>query len=181
MKLFLVRHGESVANRQGFHNRVHERLTKRGVGESEAAAELLSKYRFDMLFVSPLRRARQTAAIILMRHPDLRMVVDARLCERNSGEHAGRPHGVRREAANALGLTDDKYRPVGGESRSDMEERVHEFIRELLSMHSETECVLIVSHRGPLETIVRRFGGASESRLRNGCIVTVVADDSVET
>lgn len=64
MEIVLVRHGEPEWVRDGV-NIVDPPLTERGLAQAERLAQVLSKETFDEVLVSPLVRARQTAAPIL--------------------------------------------------------------------------------------------------------------------
>jgi broad specificity phosphatase PhoE len=181
MKLYLVRHGESTANQYGVHNREDEQLTQRGVTESKAVAAHLAAVRFDIVYVSPLLRARQTAAAIMMRHDGVHVLSDTRLRERDSGVYAGSPHGTIDAAAREAGVIYEEFRASGGESLRDMEQRAQQFIQELVKLHSELKNVLIVSHAGPIAAMLRLFmvltdGTVSASAVRNGSITLLDTD-----
>jgi len=66
MEIVLVRHGEPEWVRGGL-NVVDPPLTERGQAQAEQLAQVLSKEVFDEVLVSPLVRARQTAAPLLAR------------------------------------------------------------------------------------------------------------------
>ena len=63
MQVVLVRHGEPDWEPEGVAVDEPE-LTRLGHSQAECAAEALSGESFDALYVSPLRRARETAAPI---------------------------------------------------------------------------------------------------------------------
>lgn len=64
MKIVLVRHGQPEWVRDGL-NVVDPPLTERGERQADSTAGVLASERFDEVIVSPLRRARQTAAPLL--------------------------------------------------------------------------------------------------------------------
>lgn len=64
MEIVLIRHGEPEWVRDGL-NVVDPPLTERGLRQAERLAESLRDERFDEILVSPLVRARQTAAPLL--------------------------------------------------------------------------------------------------------------------
>ena len=69
MRLILVRHGETVLNREGRilgHN--EEPLTERGRGQAIAVAQALYPETPFTLYASPLSRALETAQIIAQKH-----------------------------------------------------------------------------------------------------------------
>lgn len=64
MELYLIRHGEPEWVRDGLQV-VNPPLTERGHEQAVALAEALAGQHFDEILVSPLDRARQTAAPVL--------------------------------------------------------------------------------------------------------------------
>lgn len=93
--LVLVRHGQSQANADGlFTGLLDVPLTDLGRLEARHAARLLNDLDLwpSVWFCSPLRRARETAAILAAkaRRPPSRMIWDWRLAERNYGALTGR-------------------------------------------------------------------------------------------
>ena len=65
MEITLIRHGEPEWVRDGL-NVVDPPLTARGRMQAEQVAAVLGSEQFDEVIVSPLRRARQTAAPLLV-------------------------------------------------------------------------------------------------------------------
>jgi probable phosphoglycerate mutase len=62
MECWLVRHGESTWNSEGrFQGGLDAPLSRRGQAQAAALAAGLASTRFDALYTSPLRRARDTA------------------------------------------------------------------------------------------------------------------------
>lgn len=71
MEIFLVRHGEPQWVRDGL-SVVDPPLTERGRAQAAQVAQALGGEQFDEIIVSPLRRARETAAPLLeaLGHPE---------------------------------------------------------------------------------------------------------------
>lgn len=93
--LVLVRHGQSQANADGlFTGLLDVPLTDRGRSEAARAARMLNDAGIapPVWFCSPLRRARETVAILTaeLSRPPRRTVWDWRLAERNYGALTGR-------------------------------------------------------------------------------------------
>jgi alpha-ribazole phosphatase len=80
LDLWLVRHAESVGNLDG--TEADTELSPRGREQALGLATTLEDFEFDLVIVSPLRRARETAALALPRHVP---TVDERLVELRSG------------------------------------------------------------------------------------------------
>ena len=93
-RVVLLRHAQSEWNRQNrFTGWANPGLTELGVAEAERAADTLSArgIGFDTVYSSRLRRARETADIVLDRlgRDDLAVATDWRLNERHYGALQG--------------------------------------------------------------------------------------------
>lgn len=64
MLVYLVRHGESVANKNNFHHRPDTPLSPDGIKQAKVVAERLKDTDIDFIYSSPQERAKQTAQII---------------------------------------------------------------------------------------------------------------------
>jgi len=64
MLLYLVRHGESEANRGGFHHLPTTPLSAAGVRQAKVLTKRFKKIEIDFIYSSPQARARKTAEII---------------------------------------------------------------------------------------------------------------------
>jgi broad specificity phosphatase PhoE len=58
-----------------------------------------------------------------------------------------------------------------------MDDRIGEFVQELQTNRGGSGSVLIVSHLGPIETMLRTFSGAPEAKIRNCSIVVIDTDE----
>ena len=127
MELVLVRHGEPEWVRDGL-NVDDPPLTERGLRQAEQVAEALGGEDFDEILVSPLTRARQTAAPLLDRlgRPE---VIAPWL------EEIRNPvwHGTPAEKAEAA-YREDRARPARERwAGLDGGEPVREFVQRILS------------------------------------------------
>ncbi|MCL5011298.1 MAG: histidine phosphatase family protein [Candidatus Marsarchaeota archaeon] len=64
MKVFLVRHGESVHNAMRAYSSIETPLTKSGVAQTKRVARRFAGVKVDRIFSSTCERAMQTAGII---------------------------------------------------------------------------------------------------------------------
>ncbi len=70
-RLIIVRHGETDSNKEGRLDGQHETtLTDNGIQQAKALSHNLSEEKIDLIVVSPLKRAQETAAIIIKNHPN---------------------------------------------------------------------------------------------------------------
>lgn len=91
MKIFFVRHGQSESNLEKVmagHKDVM--LTQKGREQAYETANNLKEYDIDIMFVSPLKRARETAEIInSVREKEIPMVIKDELIEVDYGIYEG--------------------------------------------------------------------------------------------
>src|SRR3989304_9359611 len=64
MKIYFVRHGESVSNALGLRQGPDGGLTAKGIKQAKAVAKKFSKIPLDLIVSSPYDRAKLTAQII---------------------------------------------------------------------------------------------------------------------
>ena len=163
-RLTVVRHGQSTWNKlqkvQGQNDEAQ--LTDDGRAMARAVATELAQYSFSRIISSDLQRARQTAAIIAD-VLGLQVTHDDRLRERSYGIlETGPSSGVTPELSGldlvAQRVVDVEAKPDGGESLREMYERTTSFLTELLS-DGRDDRVLLVSHGGPIRTMLSRSSG----------------------
>ncbi len=66
MKVYLVRHGECDSNLKKIYNYKNEGLNKTGIEQAKALKEKITDINFDIIYSSPLLRAKQTAEILIL-------------------------------------------------------------------------------------------------------------------
>ena len=90
MRLIIIRHGESVWNREGrYQGQMDAPLSELGLRQAEALAERLRNEPLDAIFTSPLQRAARTAEAIARYHPHVPMHTALALLEIHHGEWQG--------------------------------------------------------------------------------------------
>ena len=157
MKLILVRHGETDANKRGLIQGVSAApLNELGLAQAEAAARAVEFEAPFALYASPLLRAAQTAAAIA-RRAGIEPVTESGLIEMDVGEFDGLtgrelrerfPDVMRRWDENAF------YTALpGGESLSNVRDRAWRTIQTLAQRH-ESDTVVAVTHNFTIQMIV---------------------------
>ncbi len=92
MKLYLVRHGQTVENVNHIHQgHTDGQLTELGQEQALRIAERLRKESFDVIYASDLGRAANTARAIAKFHKGTPMHFARELRERDMGGHEGIP------------------------------------------------------------------------------------------
>lgn len=83
LELYVVRHGKTIVNVKRLINaRNVIGINKTGKQEANVAAKQVEKLKIDLIFCSPLRRARQTCKII--NKNKIKVIYDKRILERDS-------------------------------------------------------------------------------------------------
>lgn len=157
-KLTAVRHGESRNNVASVFEGVApgSSLSARGQEQAASAAAFLKDQRVDVIYCSPMRRARETAEAIA-KETGARIVTDERLTETRFGEHEGTAYDksdlhamkARRMAKLETRDTNGWHHLEGMEESAEVAKRVADFLRETLPRH-RSEHVVVVSHGSPL-------------------------------
>jgi broad specificity phosphatase PhoE len=162
MNICIIRHGQSNYNVLGLCNddpQANVYLTEQGIAQAHAAAQALSGHAFDVIYISQLLRARQTADIINETH-HVSMLERSELNDIRSG-FEGQP--VERYFA-AVGHDRMNTVPPGGESLRQYQQRVNGFIDELVRQPYRK--VLVVAHEETLRVFAARFQGLSDDALQ---------------
>lgn len=153
MKLFVTRHGETTWNVEWKVSGVTDvELTSLGISQAENAAKALENEKIDIIFASPLKRARHTAEIINSRC-NAPIIIDPRLTEQDYGIY----EGVHRKTEGFLNNKRQfavKY--PGGESMFQVGYRVYAFLEEI-KKSCENKNVLLVTHGGVCRVIRTYF------------------------
>ncbi|MBR2659572.1 histidine phosphatase family protein [Candidatus Saccharibacteria bacterium] len=81
MIIYCVRHGETDSNLKGIvSGRSDEGLSSKGIAQAQKINLEIADTKFDAVYVSPMRRAIETAEIIV---PEYQYIIDERLAERD--------------------------------------------------------------------------------------------------
>lgn len=144
MSLFVVRHGQTDWNKKRLiQGRIDIPLNEEGVKQARITAERLAEIPLDVIYVSPLLRARQTADII-NEGRDIPLIVESRIQEEFYGDMEGKPRSG--EAYLTQRQSFFKRYP-NGESYLDVAARVYPFLNEIKSTR-KGQNVLLVCHGG---------------------------------
>lgn len=143
MRILMIRHGRTAWNAEGrVQGRSDLPLSESGRRE-QAARSVPDEFRDSPCHVSPLKRARETAA--LLGRPDAE--VQPALIEMDFGEwegrthaelHAADPEGLARAEAKGLDM-----RPPGGETPREVQARLTRFLAGL-----DGERAVLITHKG---------------------------------
>ena len=155
MIIYLVRHGQSVANvekRSAGH--LDTPLTQEGKHQAQKLAQRFKQINdFEIIYTSDLQRAYDTAKAIYEFHNDKEFIVDERIREKNFGELENISFETAKLKYGGLPISWDVK---GGDSFETHLKRVEEFVVEILEKHKN--CV-IVNHGITIKMLLYLFKG----------------------
>jgi broad specificity phosphatase PhoE len=200
-ELWLVRHGESVANVASLaaesrgleviqveHRDADVPLSATGEEQARALgdwlAENITNAAPSAVWASPYLRAQQTVAIAMQRAGlDLPIRIDERLRDRELGIlDLLTPQGVEarypEEAERRRWLGKFYYRPPGGESWADVALRLRSFLRDV-DLYDDGGTVLTAAHDAVIMLFLYVCNGLTEKELLGFARDHIVANASV--
>ncbi|MEW1824769.1 histidine phosphatase family protein [Streptomyces sp. NPDC088196] len=164
--LFLVRHGETEWSRSGRHTSSTDvPLTAKGRAEAHGLVPLIRSHRVGAAFVSPMRRARETAELIGL--TDARVDVDLR--EWDYGGYEGITTVEIQRTRPGWFLFTDGVAPGPpdhpGESPEQVGERADRALAKVDAALANTEgVVVLVAHGHFLRVLTARWLGLAPSK-----------------
>lgn len=179
-KLILVRHGASIWNEQGLWTGLTDiSLSEKGKKEAEEAGLLLRTTHIDMVFISSLIRAKETADIIisLIDKKDIPLTADKALNERDYGELTGKNKWKIKEEFGETQFL--KWRrswdfPLPkGETLKDVYNRtVPYYVKNIEPLVKKGKNVLIVAHGNSLRALIKKLENISDENIPSVEITT---------
>ena len=148
MLIYIIRHGETDLNVKGvLQGWVDEPLNESGMRLARITGKKMESVRFDGCFSSPLKRAAETARIVLEASGnDLPIRYDDRLREISFGEAEGRRRSTLGEQGRRFFEEPFRYEPFpGGESIRQVCARTQSFLKELL-LRDDGKTYLLSTH-----------------------------------
>lgn len=148
MRLFMVRHGETVCNVEKMYAGQSETpLTEKGKAQAEKIRDVLAKFSFDRVYSSDLSRAMDTQRIAL---PDVEGIRTPLLREFDVGSLSGKSFEEINRMLDGKRVMEipGQYKNFGGESDEDVAARIKEFLT--LLEKDPCENVVAFAHNGPL-------------------------------
>lgn len=161
MKLYLIRHGETEWNTlRKLQGRSDIELNQVGIQLAEITAKALVHIPFHMAYSSPLKRAFQTAEIIVTGR-DIPLITDERLQEVSFGAYEGlgcskANYEIPDPEFEYFFQAPEKYvAKNGAESIEDLCRRTGEFLKEITTNPSlEDKNILISTHGAALKGLL---------------------------
>lgn len=185
MKLYILRHGETVWNTEGrLQGMADIELNENGIRLARITGEKLKNVSFDLAISSPLKRALQTAHLVLAGR-DIPVRTDARIEEITFGEWEGlccRKDRYEIPSEEFSLFFSDPFRyqpPAGGETVRQVIARTGDFYSQLLNTPEyQDQTILVACHgcssRALLYNICPSEGDLWRGHVPPNCSVTIV-------
>lgn len=149
MKVYIIRHGETQWNVQKrLQGASNTELDEKGIELAEKTGEALRDIPFSCCFTSPLKRAKDTALLVLQGR-DIPVYEDKRIQEISFGNWEGRDSALlpKEMLHNFFHHTERYVAPKGGETLEEICARTKEFWEDLVSRPElQDKTVLVASH-----------------------------------
>ena len=183
MKIYFIRHGETIWNKEKkIQGQSDIPLNEYGRELAEITAGAIKDIPFDIVYTSPLIRAKETAQI-LVKNRNLEIHEDQRLVEMSFGEGEGESlpeiHAHPEMKLHDFIHNPGNYTPpTGGETFEELYERCKTFIEEvIIPAEKNYSTMLLVGHgaliRGMIHCINNRPSKDFWIVTHKNCAVTI--------
>lgn len=180
-QVLLIRHGATAGNLQKrYIGRTDEPLCRQGIEQVQQLKKL--GLHADVLFCSPARRARQTAAILF---PQQKPILLAGLRESDFGCFEGKTAAEMSADPAYRAWVDSGCRsPIpGGESVSAFKQRCCDSFSLAMEQTAENSCAAFVIHGGSIMALLERYARPPRDfyagQLKNGQYVHCAYDKGI--
>lgn len=186
MKIYLIRHGETELNKQRrLQGQSDILLNDNGRRLAEITGRALSNVPFDYVFSSPLKRAYETAEL-MVGNRNIPIVTDVRIQEIGFGEYEGlcfHPDSYNipdKEFLDFFRAPERYVVPPGGESFKEVIARTGEFWQEITEAEEYFDKTILISTHGCAlkailanirQTPIEEFWGDG---VHKNCAVTII-------
>ncbi len=145
-RLCFVRHGQTFANiNKVWHGHTDTALTDEGYNQTQLLGAYFPQYlRADVIYTSPLQRARITAEAIASTF-NLSVIHDPRLMELHLGDWEGKTFVELTEEGNVVQqlIDDPHFAAPNGESQDMVRERIVAAVDEIIAKHPNDNAVIV--------------------------------------
>ena len=165
----IVRHGETDWNAEGrLQGQTDIPLNENGKMQARKCGEHLLKDEWDVIFTSPLKRARATADII-GKIIDSKIIIKEEFIEKNFGE----AEGMTADEREATFFNKEYPNQEGQES---LQERLMKGLQDIVVEYPDKK-VILVAHGAVIHMILRMMSNetivSTQTRLSNACLSTI--------
>lgn len=169
-KLFVFRHAQTTDNEANIFTGTKRDpdLTMSGIEEAREIRDKLRQEKVTKAYCTPNKRCKHTLEIVLEHHLGVEMIADPRIKEKDYGELTGKnKQDMERLHPKEYPKWHRSYDipPPGGESIKMIENRINEFIKELINNVWQNDVILICGNGNSLRPIRKHFEGMSNEEM----------------
>ena len=162
MPITLARHAEvEEAYRGKYNGHIDIGLSARGKEQAKELAKKLKSEKYDVIYCSDLKRARETLAAFSYEVPP---VFTKELREKSWGKYEGKSF----EEIEAEGILYENFEQwieaLDGERVEEFQKRVLAYFKNI-EQESKDKNILLITHAGVIQMIVNRFENSSLEQL----------------
>jgi len=183
MEIYIIRHGETIWNAAGkLQGHADIELNEKGITLAEVTSKALLDINFDVIYTSPLIRAKKTANIICANR-NIEIIEDERLKEICFGELEGKDYEDLKKVPeygfdNFFNKPEDYVPVVGGETIEQLCDRSSKFMDEII-LNSKHNSIMIVAHAALNKSILRYIKKSEikdfwSGEFQKNCAVSIV-------
>lgn len=156
MKLILIRHGETIENKNEIiQGQRIGTLTKLGIEQAKKLANKLRNEKIDYIYSSDLKRAKDTAKEIAKYHPKTPIKFVEELRERKLGSFEGKK----------ISEIDWSKSYTDVETEEQMQKRIKKFLDRVYLNH-KNDTILFVGHNGINKALITVILHEPTSRMK---------------
>ena len=147
MKIYLVRHTESVSNAMGVIGCGETKLTAKGIRDAKKLGKKLAKIKIEAIYCSDMVRTNQTMECFLkagLKVDQKNIFITDLIREINRDEFTGRSSVEYYQAREKSGINPDDFKCKGGESENDVKKRAIKFVK--IINKAKYKSILVISH-----------------------------------
>ena len=162
MNIYVIRHGETDYNVQNiFQGRKDIQLNSTGIEQAEKMTEKLKDIHIDIILVSPLIRAKETAKYVSI-VKGISTIIEPGLIERSFGDMEGK-HNTEECNIQMLLDYDKNYSNFNVEPIQSLFNRVYKCMDNIILKYRNKD-VLLVTHAGVAQAIECYFNGFPKNK-----------------
>ena len=174
MKLYIIRHGETRWNvERRLQGASDTDLNEKGIALAKVTGEALKEVPFSCCFTSPLKRAKETAQLVLGER-EIPIYLDERIQEISFGTWEGRDSALLpgNMLDNFFHHTEQYEAPEGGEEISQICARTKAFWDDITSREElQDKTILIASHGCAVRALLQNvYEDSGIENFWHGCV-----------
>ena len=169
MKIYIIRHAQSVGNKMGIDEsqKLDFGLSAEGISQAKKLAKRFKGKKIEVIYSSDLKRAYETA-LRISKITKLKIIKDHRLRELDSGDlnlkNVKNEFRKLYKKEQEKGINEDDVRPKNRESINDAKRRAKSFLDMIISKHNGN--IIIVSHGAFIKLLISILYGISMNEAR---------------